>query len=238
MKAVADMVTSGGRVCDIGCDHALVSIYLAANGISRHVIASDVRTGPCEAARENIALHKVSDKVELRLGYGLDTIEAGEADTIIIAGMGGMLMTDILERGLAVFSGAKQLVLQPQSDVEHVRRFVCGHGWHIQAENMVKDAGKYYVIINAACKDAAVADEGRDAFCHTDREEEIYYKYGYHLIREKNAVLAEYLTKKRSKYLAISESLSSAGTEGARERLEQLRGELSVMDRALELMRG
>ena len=86
MQTVADMVQPGGRVCDIGCDHAFVSIYLVANGIADHVIASDVRTGPCAIARENIARWGMDDRIDLRLGDGLDTVKPGETDSIIIAG--------------------------------------------------------------------------------------------------------------------------------------------------------
>ena len=102
MKTVADMVKPGGRVCDIGCDHAFVSIYLVANGISDRVIASDVRTGPCAIARDNIARWNMTDRIDLRLGNGLATISPGEVDSIIIAGMGGILITDILEAGMDV----------------------------------------------------------------------------------------------------------------------------------------
>ncbi len=119
MKTVADMVKPGGRVCDIGCDHAFVSIYLVANGISDRVIASDVRTGPCAIARDNIARWNMTDRIDLRLGNGLATISPGEVDSIIIAGMGGILITDILEAGMDVVQSAGQLVLQPQSETEH-----------------------------------------------------------------------------------------------------------------------
>ena len=148
MQTVADMVQPGGRVCDIGCDHAFVSIYLVANGIADHVIASDVRTGPCAIARENIARWGMDDRIDLRLGDGLDTVKPGETDSIIIAGMGGILITDILSAGKTVVDTAKQLVLQPQSELEHVRRYIHEQGWFITDEKMLVDAGKYYVVMS------------------------------------------------------------------------------------------
>ena len=74
MQTVADMVEKCGTVCDIGCDHAFVSIYLVAHGKADRVIASDVRTGPCAIARDNIARWNMSDRIDLRLGDGLSTI--------------------------------------------------------------------------------------------------------------------------------------------------------------------
>lgn len=227
MQAVADMVRRGSRVCDIGCDHAFVSIYLAANGISPEVIASDVRTGPCDIARGNISAWGVEDKVKLRLGDGLDTIRPGEADAIIIAGMGGMLMTGILERGMAVAESVRQLVLQPQSDTEHVRRFIHAHGWSITTERVLADAGKYYVVLDVSC----VPDGGHIAY-----DNEIYYKYGYFPIVQGCGVLKEYLEKRRITLRGIADGLLAAGTEPAARRLGELEEELCHIDEALELM--
>lgn len=159
MQTVADMVQPGGRVCDIGCDHAFVSIYLVANGIADHVIASDVRTGPCAIARDNIARWGMDDRIDLRLGDGLGTVKPGETDSIIIAGMGGILITDILDAGRAVVNTAKQLVLQPQSELEHVRRYIHEQGWNITDEKMLVDAGKYYVVMSVDVSGSAVHKE-------------------------------------------------------------------------------
>lgn len=159
MQTVADMVQPGGRVCDIGCDHAFVSIYLVANGIADRVIASDVRTGPCAIARDNIARWGMDDRIDLRLGDGLGTVKPGETDSIIIAGMGGILITDILDAGRAVVNTAKQLVLQPQSELEHVRRYIHGQGWLITDEKMLVDAGKYYVVMSVDVSGSVVHKE-------------------------------------------------------------------------------
>lgn len=227
MKTVADMVVPGSRVCDIGCDHAFVSIYLALHK-AEHVIASDVRTGPCDIAEANIAKWGVKDTVELRLGDGLDTIEAGEVDTIIMAGMGGLLMLDILARGRTVVSTVRHLVLQPQSEVSHVRRYIAENGWRISDEAMVKDAGKYYVVIGVDCETAGdrnIADI-----------DEVYYRYGRMLIENRSEVLREYLEDKSSSLRGIAKRLEEAGTETAMLRLDELRTELDCIERAKMLM--
>lgn len=229
MKTVADMVSPGSRVCDIGCDHAFVSIYLVANGISDRVIASDVRTGPCAIARENIDKWGYEDNIDLRLGDGLSTVGSGEVDSIIIAGMGGMLMTDILDAGMNVVEQAKQIVLQPQSEIEHVRRYVYGHGWTIVDEYMLVDAGKYYVVMNID-----VTQEEPDDWCNKSELSDIYYKYGYVLMNRRDKVLGEYLTEKKNALKAIVSGLYKSDTENAARRATELEYELECIDKALE----
>ena len=229
MKTVADMVNAGDRVCDIGCDHAFVSIYLVANGISDRVIASDVRTGPCAIAKENIDKWGYGDRIDLRLGDGLSTVKSGEVDSIIIAGMGGMLMTDILDSGMDVVEQAKQIVLQPQSEIEHVRRYVYGHGWTIVDERMLVDAGKYYVVMNIDVTHAD-AEEWRNKSEISD----IYYKYGYALMNRHDKVLGEYLHGKKESLKAIVSGLRKSDTENAARRAAELEYELDCIDKALE----
>ena len=229
MKTVADMVIPGGSVCDIGCDHAFVSIYLVANGISDRVIASDVRTGPCAIARENIARWDMEKNIDLRLGDGLATVAPGEADSIVIAGMGGILITDILDAGMKTVESARQLVLQPQSETEHVRRYIHEHGWKIADEKMLIDAGKYYVVLNVD-----VSGPGRET--NKGDMDEIYYKYGRCLIQDQSPVLREYLDDRRAALAVVADGLRQAGTDNARKRLKELEHELECIDRAQEYM--
>lgn len=247
MQTVADMVQPGGRVCDIGCDHAFVSIYLVANGIADHVIASDVRTGPCAIARENIARWGMDDRIDLRLGDGLDTVKPGETDSIIIAGMGGILITDILSAGKTVVDTAKQLVLQPQSELEHVRRYIHEQGWFITDEKMLVDAGKYYVVMSVDVGEssrneektndiAGIARSENDRFAHNSDLQEIYFKYGRRLLESHSAVLKDYLEDRRRSLVDIISGLEHVKTDNARKRCLELRHEQECIERALELI--
>ncbi len=240
MKTVADMVIPGSRVCDIGCDHAFVSIYLVANGIADRVIASDVRTGPCAIARDNISRWGMDDRIDLRLGDGLGTVEPGETDSIIIAGMGGILITDILESGKAVVGSAGQLVLQPQSEIEHVRKYIYDNGWNISDEKMLVDAGKYYVVMNVDLKNTAGSrkncDTGNDASGHNPDMQEIYFKYGYTLLNSHSTVLKSYLENQRNTVKKILAGLEKSETDNAKNRCIELRHELDCIDRALEII--
>lgn len=236
MKAVADMTVTGHTVADIGCDHAFVPIYLIKNKISSHVIASDVRSGPCDIARKNIDAYGLSDVIDLRLGNGLDTIEEGEADTIIIAGMGGMLINSILDKGYKVAASAKQLILQPQSDIDKVRKHVLDKGWTIVSEDMLVDMGKYYTILNIATNPVKSDYKVREADENLTDLKKAYLKYGRYLIEHGNPVLKEYLLEKRAANQKLILSLHNSDSEKSRLRYEELLSEQKVIDAALELI--
>ena len=153
----ASMVRRGSRVADIGCDHAYLSVYLVKNKIAKSVIASDIRTGPLEFARKNVAKAGLDDKIELRLQDGLDGISADEADDIVICGMGGNLICDILSGAPWLKNREKNIVLQPMSDSDTVRRWLYKNGFEIKRERAAEDRGHIYSVISAGytgdCKD-------------------------------------------------------------------------------------
>lgn len=145
---LAGEVQSGDRVADIGTDHGLLPIFLCENRIASHVILCDINSGPLEKARENIARFG-ADLSDLRQGDGLSCISPGEADTIIIAGMGGILIAGILCAGSDTARSAKRLVLQPRSKPEILRRFLRENGYFIIRESLVLERGDICQIITA-----------------------------------------------------------------------------------------
>ena len=147
LKMIADLVTPGARVADIGCDHAYTDIYLASKGEVGSIIAMDLRKGPLEKARENVASAGFSDIIELRLSDGFEKLNKGETDTAIISGMGGRLITSIIEKGEAVFTEGYRLILSPQTEPDILRNYLLEAGFVIEDEDMCFDEGKYYVAI-------------------------------------------------------------------------------------------
>lgn len=137
------------KVADIGCDHAFVSISLIEEGISEHVIAMDVRKGPLDIAKNNISQSGCDDVIETRLSDGFEKLAVGEVDCALIAGMGGPLMVNILKNGKAHTDAGLHLVLQPQSDIEQVRRYLFDIGYEIVREDMLEEDDKYYVTMKA-----------------------------------------------------------------------------------------
>ena len=107
------MVTPGKRVADIGCDHAYTSIYLVEKGLAQNVVAMDVAEGPLKSAMKNIDSFGLGERIETRLSDGMTALVPGETDVAIIAGMGGLLVIDILRRGMNVWQSGYELILSP-----------------------------------------------------------------------------------------------------------------------------
>ena len=223
MQAVADMVTPGGRAADIGTDHGYVPIYLTEQNRVTHAIAMDVRKGPLARAGENIVRYGCSDRIETRLSDGLAMLKPGEADTVIIAGMGGLLTVRILEAGLEVLQTVKECILQPQSDLDKVRQFLHVHHFQIVQEQMLIDEGKYYVVMRVLHGEESAYTEAEDF-------------YGRYLIEEKHPVLAEYLEKQKAVKERLLSDLQNKVSEKSRERQRELQHELQIINETLARM--
>lgn len=234
MQSVADMIQPCDAVGDIGCDHAFVSIYLVEQRRAKRVIASDVRRGPVAIAKRNIEAMNLSDQIEIRMGDGLDTIVPGEVNAVVLAGMGGMLMIDILERGEEVVTRCDQLVLQPQSDIEKVRRYLAEKGYHLADEQMLIDAGKYYNLLDVRVHEMVQKDE----YDCSKLADDWCYMYGGSLLRKKDPVLRSWLEKQRDTTAGLINSLSGKNTENAAKRLKTVKAEQKTICAVLKQVYG
>ena len=219
LQAVADLVTGGNCVCDVGTDHAYIPIYLVQNHRIPRALAMDVNKGPLLRAMEHIAEEKMDNYIVTRQSDGLRQLQSGEADSVIIAGMGGGLVMRILEESFEKLEAVKELILQPQSDIEQVRRFVETKGFTIIQNDIVYEDGKYYFMFRCI-------HQVNDA--QVDRKI-IYDRYGKHLILQNNPVLEAFLKKEEMQLMTIKASLqkqadSEAATERRRELEERLQG--------------
>lgn len=217
LQAVADLVSPGSRVADVGCDHAYISIYLAENKISSSIIAMDINKGPLERARANIEKFGYSHLISTRLSDGLSKLSPGEADSIVIAGMGGPLMVEILSRGKEIIMAAKELILQPQSEIYKVREFLQESEFIIIEENMVIDEGKYYFVMKAVQAESCTKP---DAYRLSKRE---HFHYGRLLLEGRHPVLKSYLLWD----LGICENILNALKDESTARAEAGRQEIS-----------
>ncbi len=220
LEAVASFVTEGNRVVDVGTDHGYVPIYLVQTGKVPYAIAMDINKGPLLHANDNIKRFGLEKNIETRLSDGLSAYNLQEADSVIIAGMGGGLMIDILSDSIDKWRDM-ELILSPQSEIELVRRFLCDNHMHIIKETMLIDEGKYYTIMKA------VSGE-----CQYNNVEE--YRYGKLLLKEQNETLHKFLKWELEKKEQIQAAISSAGGgESAAKRLEALNSEKEVINKAL-----
>lgn len=219
LEMIASFVYKGSKIADIGTDHGYIPIYLVKEGIISTALAMDVRKGPLERAEQHIRQFGLDGQIEVRLSDGLKKLSPGEADTVIIAGMGGELIIHILEEGKHVWDTTKHLILSPQSDLFRVRKYLEQNGFSIKREAMLKEDGKYYTVMEA---------EKGSMNC----QKEIYYRYGQDLIERAEPVLAELLEKDKHTLLRIRETLKEEETLGSKKRLEELERELLWIEEA------
>lgn len=240
MQALVDMVPENRVVCDIGCDHGFVSIYLVQKGIASKVYAMDVRTGPLERAKEHIKEYGLDDYIETRLSDGLTKLEAGEAECMVCAGMGGPLMMKILTEGREKAHRMRELILQPQSELALFRAFLRKEGYKVTQENMIYEDGKYYPmmkVVPIAVADVAEAEFGQNVEeAETVQEYELWDTFGELLLKERHPVLKQYLAHSESYLSELLERLEAQGGERAKERVAEIQEELRMIHKAQAYM--
>ena len=153
LQAICDMVTPGARICDVGCDHAYADIRLLQEGKIPHALAMDVADGPLASARSNLELTELTERCDIRKSDGLAAYQAGEADCMICAGMGGILMRTLLEAEPEKALSFRELILSPQSEIYLVREWLFANGCRISDESFFEDEGKYYTVMKVLCPD-------------------------------------------------------------------------------------
>lgn len=210
LMKIASMVSAGNRLADVGTDHGYVPIYLYERGVIPHAIAMDINKGPLERADLHIREKGLDGAIETRLSDGLKKLLPGEADTILIAGMGGPLMVRILSACPDTTASAKELVLQPQSEIGDVRKWLYENGREIVEEHFVFEEGKYYPMFRAVKNPQA------------KKPDRLEYRFGSLAVQHDQEVLKSYLRSGITKCGQIIAKLSSENTQKAAERLEEL----------------
>ena len=206
---VAAAVKPCDCAADIGTDHAYVPIWLCENNIVKRAVAGDVSRGSAQKAAENIKACGYEDRISARCGDGLKIIKKEDnVGCIIIAGMGGMLMRNILENG--DISNMPQLVLQPQKDIPEIRRYIHLAGYKIENETMLCEDNKYYNIISAV--------KGSESYTETE------YALGKILIDNKDKTLKEWLLLEIKKYESLLGVMNEEKRIEVKNKIEMYKG--------------
>lgn len=200
LSAVADLVRSGTRFADVGTDHAYLPAFLLMGGKIEYAVCSDLRKGPLKNAEETVKKYGVSDKVDLRLSDGLDAYSDGEVNEIAVAGMGGLLISEFIERTSWLKSPDIHLILQPMTHAEDLRKTLYENGFYIDKEIAVKNGDKLYIILSAYF--GGVSETRTVSECVIG---EIY--------KNTDSVSKEYLESILKKYIVKYEMLKKAGKD-------------------------
>lgn len=212
LSAVAGLVRKNMKFADIGTDHAYLPVYLIEKGIIENAIAADLRKGPLENARETVEAHNLTENIELRLSDGLDNFKDGEVNEIAVAGMGGLLISQFVERTQWLKNGDIHLILQPMTHEEELRKALFDNGFIIDNEVVAEDTDKLYIIISAYYYG--------DTTAYTDLDLIVG-----RLPQNNDSLSKKYLAKIHKKYNKKLIALKNANKECAD--LEKLVGELS-----------
>lgn len=162
LQAVADLVRNGKRLADVGCDHGYVPVYLVKNGICPSAVACDVNAGPLKSCATLVHQSNLDDSIKCVLSNGLENVSSDDIDDILIAGMGGELIADILSR--CDYAKDKHIILNPMTHPEIARKWLFDNGFEIINDIIVPD-GKHHYSIFDACYNGIVQEKGqRDYF--------------------------------------------------------------------------
>lgn len=217
LQAVADLGKFGDTMADIGTDHGYIPIYLIQSKRISHAVAMDIGKGPLLRAQEHIAKYQLDAYIETRLSDGAKELCCGEVSSVVIAGMGGVLMQKILRDSEEVFRGVKEIILQPQSEIEQTRRFLLDNGYEILEEDMVLEDGKYYPMMRVSWVESIEENPYAEA-------KDIDFVYGAYLLKERHPVLRRYLYREIGIYRELEQKLKDLP---ANEELEKRRREVS-----------
>lgn len=221
LLAIANAVPRSGRVADIGTDHGYVPLYLIQKDFIESAIAADISQGSLKKAEMLVSEYNLEDRMETRLGSGLSVLTPEEVDTIIIAGMGGLLIRDILMGDETVARSATTLILQPMVAQDLLRRWLVNNCYTIKDEELVKEDQRIYEIIIAS---PGIQEAYSDIYL--DRYPNVYYDIGWRLIEKQHPLLEEFVLKKIQSLEEIVEHLNINKTQSAMERMIEIKSKL------------
>ncbi len=207
LKAVAKAVWEAGEcqnLCDVGCDHAYLPIYLLKKGKIEKAYACDVREGPLEAARKNISLNGLDNEIKTVLSDGLKEVENEKIDCITVCGMGGILISQILSQSEKCAKSAERLILQPMTEVEYLRKYLFDNGFTIYDEKIAREDERYYCIICAKKGD----ERSYDAFD---------LRFGKKIFNDDSDDVKHYLIKNLNALMRNLDAKKKAGRESTEE---------------------
>ena len=192
LLTIANLIDDNSKVADIGCDHGLVSIYLAMNKQNISIIASDINQNALDNAIKNINKYHLEDKIKVCLSNGLDNIN-DEIDTIIISGMGGHTIVDILTNNQEKLNTINNIIIQSNNDIEYVRRKIVKLGYYISKEKLILDKNIYYTVM--------LFTKGKKKY--TNKE----YYFGPILLKENSKIFIEKNNKEYTKLVNIKNNI-------------------------------
>lgn len=225
LATVANYIPKGSRMADIGSDHAYLPCHMVKKGTVRFAIAGEVAEGPFLSAIKQVQSEGLTENIVVRKGDGLEVIEPGEVDCITIAGMGGALITSILDAGKQKLDQVERLILQPNVGAYVLRKWLKDHNWKLVSEEILKEDGKIYEVL--------VAENGLDDELYSDHFE-TKLLFGPYLLKEKNKVFLEKWELEKKNWQRILKELEKAEQNASTlEKKKEIEAKLKMVEEVL-----
>ncbi|MBU5456022.1 tRNA (adenine(22)-N(1))-methyltransferase [Caproiciproducens sp. MSJ-32] len=224
LKFIINNMENIDVLADIGTDHGYIPIYAVKNNLCKKAIATDVNKLPLDKAKLNAILEGVDDKLEFRLGNGLKPLNNNEANGVIIAGMGGNLIVNILEDSIKKVNELDYLILQPAQNPEVLREYLYNNNYEIIKEDLCLDENIYYELFKVKRKNG-----------ENTKLDPIYYEVSPKLIMEKHPLLKDYLNLKIENYKRIL-SYINEDTENANIRKEVIKNKIDLISNIINYL--
>lgn len=224
LALLSKYVPAQATVADIGTDHAYLPIFLIESGLSPKVIATDLKAGPLASARQAVAEHRLQEQIVLRLGYGLQPLVPAEVEVLILAGLGGNTIREILAcKAEEVLAGVRRLIMQPMADAEALRFWLVKNGWKIFDEQLINENKRLYQII--------VAEPGLEL-----TSDPFYLELGPRLIEKKDPLLPLYLENIRKQYKQVLEGVSAGKSQAARQKAMLIQHKITRLEEVVKCL--
>lgn len=225
LQTVVDFIPKGYSIADIGSDHAYLPCYTVKKGITPFAIAGEVVEGPYQSALSQVREEQLTDKISVRKGNGLEVINPGEVDCITIAGMGGALISTILEDGKEKLVNVKRLILQPNISAISIRHWLIHNEWELKAEEILEEDGKIYEIL--------VAERGLPEEPYkTDREKALLM--GPYLMKRKDHIfIKKWLEEKRNWENILTKLSDASRSDEILDKINELKGKIKMVEEVL-----
>lgn len=183
LEVIANCIAGAESMADIGTDHGYLPVYLVENEMVARAIASDTNQQPLKKAEKIISEQQLEKQIETRLGSGLSVLKPGEVDVVVMAGMGGLLIRDLLEAQPDVAMQKKKLVLQPMNNQAVLRKYLEAAGFRIVREDLAREGDRVYEVI--------VVEPGAMTFTNL-----LEYKLGFEFYTHKHPLLGALIDRK------------------------------------------
>ena len=220
LRAIAAQVGSYHRMADIGTDHAFLPVWLIQNNRITYAVAGDVQPGPLEAAKRSVREAGLEPAIAVRLGNGLQVVAPGEVDVVVIAGMGGPTIREILESSPTVVDKLRRIVCQPMIGAAILREWFLTNGWEIIGEDIVMEDGRLYEII--------VAEPGKPMPIT-----ELLLEIGPVLWRRQHPLLREHLIRLRQQYARQAVAMEKSSSMSVEKRRQVVMHKIKGLEEKL-----